>query len=261
MIGSMALEVLLTGISMSPEEIRSKDIAEVIKSMENMIASMAARQNPTLKKGSIAIGLKSIRPGTIELEFPSSLAEITLPAAQCIAKSIMDNDFGALPAGVMKSLKKISSFTRKYKCSAEFLENNESSKALITLTPQTRIPDTHSLSGETTIYGEITRVGGAEPKIQFRTLDKKVIYCIVSKSLARKAGERLYANVELHGTATWNLETFEIEKFIVEDISDHEKSVPSKAFEELSKLVGDSFDHVEDVNHFVSEMRYGPSEK
>jgi hypothetical protein len=260
MAHDVTVEILLTGEGMSPGKIRSKEIAEVIESVEDMIASMVILDHPELKKETIVIGLKNIRQGSIGLEFSPNLAELTLPATRRITKSIAENDFGVLPSGAINSLRKLSAFTRRYQCNAEFFTQNGRLESLAVLTPETQIPDIYPLSGETTIHGEITRVGGAEPKIQFKTLDSHIIYCSTSKAIAKKAGAKLYTKVELRGLAEWNSETFEIENFHVIDISDYEQTLPSEAFEELANLIGDSFDNIKDVDRFVSEIRYGLSE-
>ena len=260
MADNITVEIRLTGEGMSPGQIRSKEVAEVIDSIEDMIASVVVRDHPELKKETVVIGLKNIKQGSIGLEFALSLSELTLPATYHLAKSIADNDFGRLPNSALDSLRKLSAFTKRHRCNAEFFTQNGHSESLAILTPETKIPDTYLLSGKTSLYGEITRVGGAEkPKIQFKTVNNLIIYCSTDKTIAKKAGKRLYTKVELYGRAEWNSETFEIENFHVTDISDYEKTSPSEAFDELAELIGNSLDDL-DVDRFVSEMRYGLSE-
>ncbi len=254
------IEIRLTGEGMAPGRIRSKDIAEVIESVEDMITSVVIREHPDLKRESIIIGLKNIQDGSSRLRFSPNLQELTLPATRRITRSIKENSFGGLPNSTIHSLKKLSAFTRRHQCYAEFLEQNGKIELLAVLTPEVKIPDIYPLSGETTIYGEITRVGGTEPSIQFRTFDEKITYCSTTKSIAREAGSKLYSRVGLKGRAEWNSETFEIENFHVTDISDYEETSVSAAFEELQRLFSSSFNAVEDVDGFVSEVRYGLSE-
>ncbi|MGG6263870.1 hypothetical protein ACQ4M3_11085 [Leptolyngbya sp. AN03gr2] len=260
MAHDITVEILLTGEGISPGKIRSKEIAEVIESVEDMIASVVIRDYPELKKEVVVVGLKGIRQGSIGLEFSPNLVELTLPATRRITQSIAENDFGVLPSSAINSLRKLSAFTKRHQCNAEFLTQNGNLESLAVLTPETKIPDVYPLSGETAIYGEITRVGGSEPKIQFKTLDSKIIYCSTSKLVAKEAGIRLYTKVELRGFAEWNTETLEIEDFYVTGISSYEEVPMLQAFEELSHLIGDAFDKIDDVDSFVSEIRYGLSE-
>ena len=249
------LEIRLSGENISPGKIRSKEIAEVIESVEDMIASMAIHEHSGLKKEDIVIGLKDIRQGSIGLIFAQNLAEITEPATRDLTKAISEKNFGALPSDVMKSLRKLSAFTRRNQCNTEIAIMNGGSKILTTLTPETEIPDQYPFSGETTLYGEIMRVGGSEPKIQFKTLENKIIYCKTNRIVAKKAGTKLYTQVGVHGVAEWNSETFEIENFKVTEISDYEPIPLSQAFEEIADLVGDSLDEIADVASFVSDLR------
>jgi hypothetical protein len=260
MAHDVTVGILLTGEGMSPGAIRSKEIGEIIISVEEMIASMVIHDHPDVKKEDVVIGLKNVRPGSIGLEFSPNLTALTLPATRRITTAIAKNDFGALPSGALDSLRQLSAFARRHQCDAEFFTQNGKVESLAILTPTTQIPETYPLSGETTLYGEITRVGGAEPKIQFKTLDGQTIYCSTSKSMAKKAGAKLYTTVELCGRAEWNCETFKIENFHIIDISDYQTTSPSAAFKELADLVGNSFDGIDDVNQFVSEIRYGFSE-
>lgn len=260
MSAETTVEIRLSGEGMLPGRVRSREIAELIDSVEDMIASMVVRDHPELTKEAIRIGLKSIHKGSIGLEFSPNLLELTLPATRHITDAISTKNFGGLPSNTLNSLKKISGFTRKFECTAEFLLQNGKLESLATLTPDVKIPDIYPLSGETVIYGEITRVGGKEPRIQFTTLDGQLVYCTASKAIAKAAGAKLYTNVGMKGIAEWNSETFKIENFSVTEIIDYEEVSPSQAFSELSTLVGSSFDEIEDVNNVFFEIRYGVSE-
>lgn len=251
------VEVLLRGDGISPGKLRSKEIAEIIESVEDMIASTVVQDHPELKKESIIIGLRGVREGSIGLEFSPNLEELTLPATYRITRSIVQDDFTSLSNNTLTSLRKLSAFTRRHNCRAEFSTLNGKIEALAVVTPETKIPERYSISGETSLYGEITRVGGAEPKIQFKTLEGEIIYCSTDREIARKAGTKLYNRVEIQGVAEWNSETLKIETFHVTDISDYEEIRLSEAFEELSDLIGNSLDYIDNVDDFVSEIRYG----
>jgi hypothetical protein len=254
------IEVKIVGAGIFPGSIRSKEIAELIDAIEEMIASVVIRKNPDLQKKMVSIGLKEIKNGSLILEFAPNLLELTIPAVNQVGKSIAENNFSSLPTGAVNSLKKIFAFTRRHDCNAELNTQNGSFIHLATITPKTEIPNQYPLIGETILYGKIKRVGGSEPKIRFETVDGKTLYCSTSEKIAMKAGTRLYTQVGLRGLAEWNTETFEIEYFRVDEILDYEQITISESFKELSKVVGDSFNDIDDVNRNVIDMRYGSSE-
>ena len=256
-----AIEIRFTGNDVSPGYIRSKEIAEIIEAIEEMIASQVISNNPDLKRDAVVVGLSDIRHESLGFQFLlPSLAELTLPAFLEITESISSSHFNSLSQDTLKPLKKVFNFARRHNCNAEIYERNGDRKLLATITPSTELPEVTSISGETTLYGEITRVGGADsknPKIQFKTIDGELIYCNTSKLLAEIAGTKLYKQVGLIGIARWNAETFEVEEFFVTAISEYEHSSPAEAFSALSEQFGSMFDSIQDVSSFVEAVRYG----
>lgn len=257
---STLFEIRLVGEGLKPGQIRSKELAEVIEVVEDMIASIVVHENPELKKENIIIGLAEIGNSSIGLRFAPNLEELTIPATHRLTQSVNNGDFSHLPSSVVNGLRKISSFTRKHECDAEFRSINGEITVLAVVTPKTEIPIPTPLVGETTIYGTITRSGGAEPKVQFRTIDGELIHCKASEELARKAGARLYTEVALNGLASWNAVSYEIESFEIESIGDYKSTPLPVAFAEIRRIVGSVFDDIEDVAQYVAGLRYGDVE-
>ncbi|XGV99752.1 MAG: hypothetical protein ACAF41_12545 [Leptolyngbya sp. BL-A-14] len=255
------IEIRFTGNDISPGYIRSKEIAEIIEAVEEMIASQVISGNPEFRRDAVVVGLSEIRNESLGFQFLlPSLAELTLPAFLEITDSIATGRFNALSKDTIKPLKKVFSFARRHDCNAEIYERNGDRKLLATITPDTELPEVTAISGETTLYGEITRVGGADarnPKIQFKAIDGELIYCNTTKHLAEIAGAKLYQQVGLIGTAKWNAETFEVEEFFVAEISDYEHPSSSAAFRVLSEQFSSAFDSFQDVNRFVKAVRRG----
>lgn len=257
------IEVRIKGSGMHPGSIRSKDLAEIIVAIEDMIASFVVQENPTLKKENIIIGLSQIENGSIGLQFEPNLADLTLPAVSIITTAINNNDFSHLPIGTINSLQEISKFSRKYDCETEFYTQNSKSKPIFlsAVTPETVIPFNAPLHGETIIYGEVQRAGGSDPKVQFRTIDGILLYCETTRELARQAGSHLYMQVGLFGKATWNSKTLDIETFYIEDIIEYEETSIIDAFAELRSIVGDEIDEIEDVESWTKSLRYDVGER
>lgn len=258
MSDTQLIEMHITGTGIKPGVIRSKEIGEVITAFEEMIAAYVTHTNSTLKKESVVVSLFAIQDGSLVFQFSPNLIELTVPAAKNIAEAIKRNDYRLLPDGTMKGLQEISKFTRRHNCDAEFYTQNGQPVHLATMTPDTEIPVEAPLNGETVIYGEVTRVGGADPKVQFRTIDGHLVYCDITKELAREIGAKLYMRVGLRGQASWNARTLKIESFVAEEIILYQNTPISKAFDELRTAVGDVFDTVSDVDECARQLRvYG----
>ncbi|OQX10109.1 MAG: hypothetical protein BWK80_46050, partial [Desulfobacteraceae bacterium IS3] len=187
--------------NMSPGGVRSKDIADIISSLEDMIASVVVRDHPELLKDNIIIGLSDISKGSLILAFIPHLIPLTIPAVKEIIYSISNNIYDHLPVNTLSSLKKIIKLTQRHNCEARIRAKDGETSLQAIITPQTEITDKYHLNGETILYGEIKRVGGDEPTIYFKPVHGKPISCKTTKDLAKKAGNYLYTQVGLSGIA------------------------------------------------------------
>ncbi len=251
------IEIRFTGSSdVFPGRIRSKDLAEVITATEDMIASVVVKENPTLKKESIVIGLSSIHSGSIRLSFVPQMEQITYPAFLKITDSIKTNDYSRLPASSIKSLKDIILFSKKNDCDTEFRTNNGQEIIYATITPSTKIEFPKPLRGETTILGKVLRVGGVKPRIMLELPGGEVIYCDVDMNIATQLGKRLYKVVGLIGIATWNFHDLNLEEFEVLGITQYDKSFSiTEVMSEISLSIGKYFNDIDNVEQYVSELR------
>jgi hypothetical protein len=122
---------------------------------------------------------------------------------------------------------------------------------------QPRLVEPSVIEGETTLFGEVERVGGAEPKVALRLPDGSSVYCEVTKEQARELGKRLYQPVCVVGTATWRLPTYIIEAFRLHKVTDYEDTPPSVAISELARVLAPHWADVDDVVAEVERLRHG----
>ena len=123
---SAILEIKLTGEGISPDKLRSKEIAEVIESVENMIASTVVYKNPELTKESIKVSLTGVKSGCAIYDFSPNLKELTIPAARDIANYINQSEpsSSTLSKDTTSSLKKLSAFTKRHDSDIEISIKN-----------------------------------------------------------------------------------------------------------------------------------------
>ncbi len=252
---SNLLEIHFTGENISPESIRIGEIAVILDAIENVLLTIVAQEHQELTKEILTIGLHSINAGSLGLQFTSRLPEIVTPAFEQVATTIQTGVSENFPVESLNHLEKILSFVKRHQAQADFIIVNGKSKTLATLTPDFELPKPVYLTGQTTVFGEIVRVGGVEPKVEIKTISGQTIYCPFDFSLASQLGALLYQLVGLDGVARWNARTFEIEDFRVTGISEYRNSSLIDTFQSLSEMAGKYYDDVDDVISYISELR------
>ncbi|MEI8572616.1 hypothetical protein U737_07620 [Methylomonas sp. LW13] len=248
------IKIRLTGEGISPGLVRSRELAEILESVEDMMVSESLRKDPTIKKDDIIIGLCRIEDKSIGLIFNATLTSIVIPAFISTSIAIEEGNFDTLTPQTIRSLEVISNFSKKHNCDAEF-SSSKSNLIITKITPQTEIPKPKVIVGNTEITGKILRVGGKKPRAMLELMDGSVLYCDVQENMAQELGHRLYKTALFSGVATWNIRDLEIEEFQIMEFEEIQQVPVNKMLKELSKEIGYYFKDIEDVSAFVSTLR------
>ena len=114
----------------------------------------------------------------------------------------------------------------------------------------------NQLVGETILYGQLLSVDYSKDNtISFRSIEGQVIECTTDNQIAKELADKIGDEIGLCGTVTWNIYTLKVDSFNVTGIAEYTQSSLVESFQDLSNLIGDRFDQIEEVNHFVSDLR------
>lgn len=113
------------------------------------------------------------------------------------------------------------------------------------------------MAGYTTLYGEVLRLGGLEPKVEFKPVNSRVLYCPAAKETVLRLREHLYEQVAVHGLAVWDANTLEVTRFEIQDFEPFAGRGVTAAINELREEFGQYFDKIEDVDAWVAAVRRG----
>ena len=115
------------------------------------------------------------------------------------------------------------------------------------------------VTGESSIYGYLERVGGAtEQRCGLRLPNqlRKMVYCTVdTEELIRKLGQHIYENVLVSGTVTWFRKSWRVKHI---NIIDFEPSKSGSILETLDRIYeagGKAWDDIDDPEALIAEMR------
>lgn len=247
---------------MHPVTVPAHELADLLMGAEQAIASLAAQQFPELDPSTLIVGLTGVRDTSLALEFASNRPDIVAPAFQRLAAGVRARSCADFPSRSLAGLEVLASFSKRRKCKAQFWNpavNATEPLAVMDEDFGDAIPARPRVRGETVIYGKVERVGGVEPKVRLRLTDGDWVSCALSEALARQVGGRLYEEVGLKGTATWDAGDFTLLYFHADELTPYEPIGASGAFQELRAVAAPYYADVGDVVAFVREHRYGGS--
>jgi len=249
------LEIHFVGENISPQNIRIGEIAVILDAIENVLLSVISKEHEGVTKEILTIGLHNVNAGSLGLQFTSKLPELVTPAFEQVAVSVRNRTVDSIPFESLNHFEKILSFVKRHQAQADFIIINGKSRSLATLTSDFELPKPVYITGKTTIYGEIVRVGGVEPKVEVKTISGETLYCPFEFELASQLGSLLYQLIGLDGDARWNTQNFEIEDFRVTGISNYRDIPLIEAFQSLSEIANNYYSDIEDVVAYVAELR------
>lgn len=249
-----AIELRFTGAEMRPEIVRASDLGDVLRAIDEMIEAVAQTEN-LVSEMSLVTSLTLVSSGSLALRFTPSDWNAGKLAWQAISTAVSERLFHRLPRRATRAIRRVVEFGHRYNCDSE-LRLPEPDRVLATLPPDLVVVDAPLIVGETTLYGQVIRVGGRKPKVLIAAFDHSgTIACDVSQDIARILGGRLYTDIAVAGTAAWNSETLKIETFRIEQLLPYQRTSLANAFREMSERFGKYYDALGDVDDFMSSVR------
>lgn len=244
-----------TGENIEPGRIRSKEIADVIAAVEEMIAATVIEERDDLKKSDVIVGLARIEPGSLRLIFQPVQPTLTQPALRKVSSAIIQEDFEELSKGVVDAISELAKFARRHNSTGELLIRDGEEQLLAKITPELDVRQLPHICGETTIYGSVKRIGGERPGARVEILSGETITCIMTEKIARRLAHKLYDFVGLSGTAYWNATTLALERFEVDSITEYEDTPIDEAVQSLADVAAPYFTDIDDVDRYVAALR------
>ncbi|MBT3194548.1 MAG: hypothetical protein HN341_18530 [Verrucomicrobia bacterium] len=248
-------ELKFAGRDIRPAAVRARDLAEVINSFDDMLSTSILSENPDVRREDLVISFVHIEDGSVHLRFLPNLRPLALVALQTIATAVSTGEFHGVPRHSVKCLKTIQTFTRRHGCTAELRDHVDAATPLATIDQDTDIAELPFLEGETTLFGEVLRVGGRTPRVMFRLSGDSVLYCDATYPVAKVLGEKLYTWVCVKGAAKWNPETLATEELSIREIISSPSEALTGTMDKLSRVCSRFYADVTDIPAYVSSIR------
>lgn len=211
--------------------------------------------------GERKLGVSLVRIGrqSTGLSLATTDPSVVKPAFREVAKAVKNADILGLPRRSREGVVRLREFAIDWNRVLEF-RLPDVQRPLAVLRPDTHLYPIVSplVTGETDIYGQLERVGGATPRAVLRLSNDETLRFDVSEVVARELAPFLYQWVRLSGEATWNPRDNGFETFRLARILPYKPTPITEALEGVAEI-GRYWDGV-DVEAEVARIRYGDDE-
>lgn len=243
------------GENMSPSSLNAKELGNLLIEFQESVLSIARKhQGKSLGDLDNSFSLKEVKNESAGYHFYSDHPK-AYDAGNTIIGAVNNKTLVGLPRESFVGIKMISKIARQHNCNAE-ISNNGNDNAVAVLTPEDKLitPEDVIIKDKKDFYGEITRVGGIEYKVRFKTFGGTIHNAITSKMLAKKAAEKLYQTVKIKADVRYVASTYEIEEINIIDVEDFEVQSNTELFNDLRSSLGKySNKYGSDLNEYIND--------
>lgn len=263
-----------------PWKVPMRALARILKAVQRLVdpqdedneegaddAELETEQQVTSREQS---ALRSLR--LVDVKSGSACYAVAAPCHQAALSTVKETgrgiespqEFTWLPSTV-SAIKELTEVSRTLHCNIEFrlpgAKRQHVGEVLARITPKTYgdISPLIYITGETSIFAKIERVGGATAMhcgIRLPSQLRKMIICkVVGADLVRELGRYMYQEVLLSGTATWLRHGQQLQHFRITSFEPPKTGSIMEALEKIHAAGGKAWDRVEDPDAAIAEMR------
>ncbi len=251
------IEIKLRKRDLRPEGILARDLVDMLCQVEKAISAIAQNEKTSIIETDTSFALVSIKRGSAAYRLKPCYPDISIPAFETFAQAISSPE--SLPRTARISAENVSTFSSRYNTVIEFRSKATSKQPIGIVRPRKIHPiiSPPEVVGETTLYGQVESIGGADPKAWVRLHSGQRIGFDINKTQAKTLGSKIYEEVGICGTAHWDSITKQIISFQLIEILPFKDTSVVEAFDILKNEFGSFFDELPDVTKFCEKQRRG----
>ncbi len=256
-------EVRFVAPEILPEEIPLRAVSDALSAVQDLASGRDPfeEQHVPLEKG---IGLIDVRRGSAVYSCLSrapteAIANLTRVGALLSAPD-QERAEGDGLVTALRPIESLSDIAKSVNCRVivNMIGQRRQPLFVVEKDDYQRISSQLLVSGETTIAGKIERAGGATGMRCLLRVPgrRRILYCDVkSRKLVQRLGQHLYEDIAATGTAVWIHRSWRVYKFTINDFTQPRLGNASDAITELRNAGLDAWDHIDQPDQYLREMR------
>jgi len=244
-------EILIKYPEIGLENHDLKNLFSALTSLQEAMKDIVIAENPDLDQSHIFWSLNNVLTGSSNYAIVPNIPSLDI-GPTILFKAIRDKDYSNIPISSSQHLKDFHKYNRKIKSSPE-LYIDGSHITTMYYNSDVDVPKHKIIKYETTEFGELTRIGGADPIARVNFLTGETISCSISKKKAQEIGPYLYRDLSFEGVCTRNNSTNKIIDFKIKDFTPHKKSKITETFKRLREAGGAVWDDIENLEDVLGD--------
>jgi hypothetical protein len=254
-------EVVFRGIY--PEKIPLGTLSRILAAVQRLVSGIESEEDdeqvPETMSVSGQIQLLAMKRSSAVYRFAGESTNQIMTRLRLVGdvlahpEQLGENDYLLTP------LERISTSAKTLGCDVTLRAPGNNGKVIATIGPRSYDEISRSIfvKGETSVIGNVQRVGGAtEMRCALRLpARQRLLFCRVkTEAVARKLGDCLYKDVAVTGQAIWIRGTWRINAFTITGATETKKGSIIEAFGALHEAGGSGWDNVDDPERTLEEV-------
>jgi hypothetical protein len=257
-------EVVFSGPDLYPEKIPLGTLAATLSALQRMSAGkeFGDEEEDEEAEEQSSLRLLNVVRGSAVFRFACPAAAAATTAERYLRlvgdvlqdpEKVGNNDY------LLNPIERLSTTARTLQCSIIVKRVGDRSPVLARIEPTSFETISKSLfvEGDTSLSGEVKRVGGAtKMRCALRVpFQHRLLFCTVAaEPVARKLGDNLYKKVVVQGKARWIKGSWRVHAFRIDDVKQLKQGSLREAFGALREAGGKGWDTIPNPAEFIQEV-------
>jgi hypothetical protein len=253
-------EVVFEGIY--PEKIPLGTLSRILSAIQRLASGADSDEDEEPAEATFVgnqIQLLGVRRGSAAYRFAGDAATQIIARLRLVGDVLDDPGHVGENDYLLAPLERISTSAKTLGCEVRIKKPGRDGSVLAEIGPKSydKIAKLIFVSGETSITGNVQRVGGAtDMRCALRVpTQQRLLFCKVkTKEIARTLGDCLYKNVSATGQARWIKGTWHLNAFTVTGVAELKTASVLDAFKAIYDAGGSGWDEIDDPGKFLEEV-------
>jgi len=257
----------MVGSNIRPWDVPMRKLTTVMDAVQRLIEQKDkyVEESEDTNTGEISpLQLLDIKKGSAAYKVASEDRDRSLDILQRTGREIYKPQAAEWTSSSLSAISDLSDVARSLGCEIEFRLPGGKGKLYGDVLATIR-PDTYSVvsaqafvTGETSVYGKIERVGGASNMhcgLHVPNQSRMIICKVVGADLIRELGQFIYQHVVVSGTATWVRRGSFLRSLTIKSYDPPKTGSIASALEAAHKAGGSAWDEIGNPSDYIAGMR------